>query len=82
MIVVLTPVLPPPELEGLLLGEVLLDGVVDPLHQHVLEARCLQDVRHGGRVAERVDGPGRARLHSCVNTRTSSESAAGVMVEF
>jgi hypothetical protein len=36
---------------------VLLDGVVGPLDEHIVEADALQDVGHGRAHAERVDGP-------------------------
>ena len=57
----LTPVLPPLELEVLLLGEHLLDLVVRPLDQHRVEPDPLEQVRHRRGVAERVDGPTVAR---------------------
>ena len=35
----------------------LLNGVVHTLDEHVFEPRPLQDVGHGGGIAERVDRP-------------------------
>ena len=49
--------LPPVELETLLLSQVLLDGVVGPLDEHGVHANALQDVGHRRTHAERIDGP-------------------------
>ena len=53
------------EFELLILGELLLDRVVRALNEHVVEAHLLEQEGHGGRVAERVDRPSTARLHTC-----------------
>lgn len=64
MSVELTPVLPPEELKGLLAGEVLLDGVVHSLDQHVGQTGLFQEVGLGGRVSERVHSPASLGFHS------------------
>lgn len=57
----LTPGLPPHELQAAGGGEVLLDGVVHSLDQHAGQVGSLQQVGHGGAVAEGVHGPAGAR---------------------
>jgi len=54
---VLTPVLSPCELKLLVLCEVFLDGIMNSLYQHVLDARLSEQVSHRWRVPERIDSP-------------------------
>lgn len=62
--VIFTPALPPCKLQRLLLGKVLFDGVMNPLDNHVLESRPLQNVGHGGRVAKGIHRPATAGSHA------------------
>lgn len=64
MPIIPTPALSPLKLERLLLGEVLLDGVVNALDDHVAKSRPLQQVGHRGGVAKRIHRPTAARLHT------------------
>ena len=52
-----TPLLLPHKLQLLVPCQLLLDGIVHPLDQHVLQAHGLQQVGHCGGVAEGVNGP-------------------------
>lgn len=53
----LTPGLSPAKLKVSVGREVLLDGVVGPLDEHILEARALQDVSHRRAQSKRVNRP-------------------------
>lgn len=60
----LTPGLPPHELQAAAGGEVLLDGVVDPLDEHAGQVGPFQQVGHGGTVAKGVHRPTRLWGHT------------------
>lgn len=60
----LTPGLPPHELQVARGGKVFFDGVVDPLDEHAGHVGPLEQIGHGGTVAERVYGPPAARSDS------------------
>ena len=53
----LTPRLPPHELQTATRGKVFLDGVVHPLDEHAGQVGPLQEVGHGGTVPEGVNRP-------------------------
>ena len=66
--------LPPHELQLRVLGQVFLDGVVNPLDQHAVKVGPLQQVCHGGRVAKRVDGPTTLWYVACESRKIKKEN--------
>lgn len=74
---IFTPVLPPCKLQRLLLGKVLFDGVMNPLDNHVLESRPLQDVGHGRRVTKWIHRPAAAGSHTWTHEHTDAQKSEG-----
>lgn len=65
MLALLTPGLPPHELQAAGRCKVLFNGVVDPLNEHAGQVGPLEHIGHGGAVTKRVDRPGTARSYAC-----------------
>ena len=61
------PRLTPIKLELEMLGQILLQVVMHTLYEHGLEAHLFEQIGHGGRIAERVNGPAMSGLYGRIN---------------